>query len=138
MVELQHSSQTLPALHWTSKVLDPGMPNSAAPRAVVLLGHQALVPAQDGLGSDDASDLFEDLAAQDLAFDSETTTLIIAQAEASVAQLLAEDAVLLKEVLDDIPLLAVDPGGERDEEEFEGWWERVAHRGKDRLVACEI
>jgi len=57
--------------------------------------------------------------------------------EASVAQLLAEDAVLLKEVLDDIPLLAVDPGGERDEEEFESWWERGAHEEENRLVAFE-
>ena len=72
-------------------LLGPGTARSAASGAVVLPGHQTAIPAQDGLGSDDASDLFKDLAAQDLPFDSEATTLIIAQVEASVAQLLAED-----------------------------------------------
>ncbi len=116
-------------------LLGPGAPRSTAPGAVVLPGDQAPVPAQDGLGSDDASDLFKDLAAQDLAFDSEAATLIIAQTEASIAQLLAKDVVLLKEVLDDVALLAVDPGGEGDEEELEGGWERSAHGNHHRFVA---
>jgi len=34
-------------------------------------------------------------------------------------------------------LLTVDPGGEGDDDEFEGWRERGAHVGKDRLVACK-
>jgi len=105
---------------------------------VVLPGDQASIPAQDSFRSDDASDLFKDLAAQDLAFDGEATALIIARAEALVAQLLAEDAVLLKEVLDEVALLAVDPGGEGDKEELEGWGEQDAHGGENRPVTCEI
>jgi len=72
-----------------------------------------------------------------LALDGEAATLGIVEAEAAVAQLLAEDAVLLKEVLNDVALLAVDPGSEGDEDELEGWRERGAHVEKDRLVAFE-
>jgi len=72
-----------------------------------------------------------------LALDGEAATLGIVEAEAAVAQLLAEDAVLLKEVSDDVALLAVDPSGEGDEDELEGWRERGAHEGEDRLVAFE-
>jgi len=116
-------------------LLGPGASGSAAPRSVVLPGDQASVPAQDGLGSDDASDLFEDLAAQDLFFDSEATALIIAQTETSIAHLLAEDTVLLQQIFDDISLLAVDPGGKRDEEELEGRGARCSWRGES---ACGL
>ncbi len=118
-------------------LLGPEASGSATSGAIVLPGHQAAIPTQDGLRGDDACDLFEDLAAQDLTPDGEAATLGIIEPEVAVAQLLAKDAVLLKEVLDDVALLAIDPGGERDEEDFEGWWERGAHGGKDWPMAFE-
>jgi len=54
-------------------------------------------------------------------------TLGIIEAEAAVAQLLAKDAVLLN----DVALLAVDPGGGGDGEKLGGWRERSAHDGKN-------
>ena len=51
------------------------------------------------------------------ALHGEPSALFVGQAETALAELLAEDAVLLEEILDDVVLMAVDPAGEREEKE---------------------
>ena len=81
---------------------------------------QLSVPAQDGVGCDDGGNLAEQSTTEDLALRSESTSLVVGQAQAFAAELLLQHAVLLDEVVDGLGLVAVDPAGERGEEELEG------------------
>src|SRR5262245_12131170 len=47
----------------------------------------------------------------------EPSTLIVREAQASGSKLLAQDAVLFLQIVDDVTLLLVDPTGERDQDE---------------------
>ena len=76
--------------------------------AVVLLCDEPAVPAEDGVGCHDARQVREAAPAEDLAFDRQTAPLVVGEAEPSGTALCAEDAVLLKKVVDGRLLLAVD------------------------------
>jgi hypothetical protein len=52
-----------------------------------------------------------------MALRGEPPALVVAQAEALALQLLAEDPVLLHEVLENFLLVAVDPSGEGHEQQ---------------------
>ena len=78
-----------------------------------------MVPAQDGVGSDDGGDACENAATENLALRSESAALVIRESESLAAQLLLQDTVLLDEVVDDLRLMTIDPAGERGEEELE-------------------
>nr|WP_275942121.1 hypothetical protein [Haliangium ochraceum] len=88
--------------------------------AVVLLGDEVAISAQDRVGRDDAGVLAEQLATEGFALDCEATALRIGEAKASIAELLAEGAVLGLEILDELALLAVDPAGDGDPEDVDG------------------
>ena len=81
-----------------------------------LRGDQLTVPAQDGVGGDDAGDLTQQLAAEGVAPRCESAPLVIRQSKTLAAHLLLEDAVLLDEVGDGVGLLVVDEACEGDEE----------------------
>ncbi|WP_233104200.1 hypothetical protein [Haliangium ochraceum] len=68
--------------------------------AVVLLGDEVAIPAQDGVGRDDAGVFAQQLASEGFALDCKATALRIGEAKATIAELLAEGAILGLEIFD--------------------------------------
>jgi hypothetical protein len=62
--------------------------------------------------------LVQDAAAERSALRRKPAALVIGEPQATVAELLAQDAVLLLEVLDDLALAAVHPAGEHQQQEL--------------------
>src|SRR5262249_39352930 len=65
--------------------------------------------------------------AQHLRSGRQPTALVVAQTEPAPAQLLAEDAILLAKVIDDLQLLMIHPAGDGDQHESERI-QRLRHR----------
>ena len=78
------------------------------------------MPAQDGVRGDDGRDLVEETTTEGLALGCESSALVVVEPEGLAVELFFEDAVLLDEVLDDLVLLAIEPAGERGQEDREG------------------
>ena len=93
--------------------------STAAGAAVVCLGDQPPVPAENRVRRDDAGDLHPDAPSEFLAAHGESTALGIGQAKRPRAQVLPEDPILLPEIRDQIVLVAVHPASERENEELE-------------------
>ncbi len=87
-----------------------------------------MVPAQDRIWRDDRGDAGENAPTEDLALRCESAALVIRESESSPAELFLQDAVLLHEVLDNLVLVAIDPAGERGEEELKR--EEVGHHAR--------
>ena len=87
--------------------------------AVVLLGNQSPIPAEDGVRCGDAGHLHQDPAAEFPPPDGETPPLTVRQAKRTTAQLFAEDSILLTEVVDQIVLVPVQPASDRKHEEVQ-------------------
>ena len=85
--------------------------------AIVLLGDQSPIPAQDRVSGDDARNLAEDSPAELLPTYGEPTPLCVGQAECTTTQLLSEDSILLTEIVDQIFL--VTPAGDGEDEEVQ-------------------
>jgi len=66
--------------------------------------------------------------AEDLAFHRQPAALVVGEAQSSGSLRCAQHPVLLEQVVDDRLLLSVDPPGEQQAEEREGWRQRI-HRG---------
>ena len=92
--------------------------STAAGAAVVCLGDQPPVPAENRVRRDDAGDLHQDAPSEFLAAHGESTALGIGQAKRPRAQVLPEDPILLPEIRDQIVLVAVHPASERENEEL--------------------
>ena len=101
-----------------------GSTGSPSPCAVVLAGDKAAVPLTEGLGGDDGCDLEQGATAEGSRSDGKTPPLGVGEAEAPLAELFLEDAVLLAEVGKLSVLVAAEPSGHGDDEEVK---ERVAH-----------
>ena len=86
--------------------------------AVVRLGDQSPVPAENRVRRDDAGDLHHDAPSEFLAAHGESTALGIGQAKRPRAQVLPEDPILLPEIRDQIVLVAVHPASARENEEL--------------------
>ena len=71
---------------------------------VVLLGDELAVPAQDRIGGHQAAELVQGAAAERTARRRQPAALVVCESQATVTELLAKDAVLLLEVLDDLAL----------------------------------
>jgi hypothetical protein len=99
--------------------------------AIVLLGNEPLVPAEDRVGGHDAGDLAEALAAHGLALGGEAPTLSVGETKTTPSELLAEYTVLLLEVGDDILLLPGDPPSKGQQEKLQGtgWGEHEDKSG---------
>jgi hypothetical protein len=67
------------------------------------------MPAQDCFGSHDGGKLVEYLAAEDLAFDGEPTSLVIVEEYSFLPELLPEYVILSEEEVDGVLLVAIDP-----------------------------
>ena len=76
------------------------------------------MPSQDRVRREQRADFFESLAAEDLAFDRQSTPLIVVQQDPLLAELLFEHLVLGSQVLDHFLLLAIDPASEDDDIEL--------------------
>ena len=93
--------------------------STAAGAAVVCLGDQSPVPAENRVKRDDAGDLHQDSPAEFLAAHGKSAALGVGQAKRSRAQVLSEDPILLPEIRDQIVLVAVHPASEREDEELQ-------------------
>ena len=78
-------------------------------RAVVLLGDQQTIPAQDRIGGDDAGDVGEAPSAEDVAFHGQAASLVVGEANPLGTVRRAENPVLLAKVVNDGLLLSIDP-----------------------------
>src|SRR4051812_19498661 len=87
--------------------------------AVVLLRDKLAVPAQDRVGRDKTGELFQDAAAENSTLRREPAALGVREAHASIAELLAQHAVLLPEVREDLDLAPVHPAREHDQQELQ-------------------
>jgi hypothetical protein len=87
--------------------------------AVVLLRDELAIPAQDRVGRDQPGELFQGASADGSALRSEPATLGVAEAQVSVAELLAQHAVLLLEVLEDVDLAPIHPAREHEQQKLE-------------------
>jgi hypothetical protein len=96
--------------------------------AVVLLGDQPPVPAEDRVRGDDTGHLHQCAPAKSLAAHCESTALGVSEPKRSRTKLLAEDAILLSEIVDQIVLVAIHPASKRKYEELQ----RMGHR--ERLL----
>ena len=92
--------------------------STAAGAAVVCLGDQSPVPAENRVRRDDAGDLHQDAPSELLAAHGASTALGIGPAKRPRAQVLPEDPILLPEIRDQIVLVAVHPASERENEEL--------------------
>src|SRR5262249_45427821 len=92
---------------------------TASATAVVLRGDQGSVPRQQRVRRHDRRELAQQPSAERPGLRGEPTTLIVREAQASRSKLLAQDAVLFLQIVDDVALLLVDPTGERDQDELQ-------------------
>ena len=82
-------------------------------------GDESAVPGHDGIGADDRGHLAEGGQANGLTLGSQSATLIVRQPEPPIPELILQDAVLFLEVGNDLLLVAIEPSGQRDEENLE-------------------
>ena len=78
------------------------------------------MPAQDRVRGKQGGHFCQELAAEDLAFDGESASLVVSEQDAAVAELLFQDLVFGAQVVDDLLLLAIDPAGEASKENQPG------------------
>src|SRR5215831_6066768 len=110
-------------------------PRAAPSCAVVLLGDELAVPAQDRGRRHDAVDLREHPPPQYAALHREATALVVGESELSPSELLSEDPIFLLEVLDDGELATVDPAREEQQQELQrGGGHREHFTARRRLV----
>jgi hypothetical protein len=91
------------------------------------------VPGQQSLRRDDRRDLRQSAPAEPLGSGSEPTALVIRATNSAAAELLAQNPILLTEIVDCLLLLLIHPARDRDQHEPE----RIenAHRS---TVSCGI
>src|ERR1035441_4102055 len=83
---------------------------------VPLLRHQLPMPAQNGVRREQRTDLVQELATQDLAFDGQAAPLIVVEQDPFLAHLLSEHLVFRAQILDPFLLLVVDPPRENGQQ----------------------
>ena len=102
-----------------------GRPRRRAFGAIVFLGHQCPIPAQDGVRCDDTRDGRQSASAKNLAFHGQAAALVVGDVGPSRSVRGAEDSVLLEQVVNNCLLLSVDPAGEEENNEHERRRQRV-------------
>ncbi len=70
------------------------------------------MPSQKRFWRDDRRDFLKNASPEPLRLGRETSTLIVIQTQAPVAQLLAEYSVFLPQVIDRVPLVLTQPSGD--------------------------
>ena len=102
--------------------------------AIVLLGDQPPVPAENRVRRDDACHLTQDPPAEFLASHRESTALGVGQAKRSRTKMLPEDAILLPEIVDAIFLVASHPASQGQHEEVQSVGHGRRLHGSDTAV----
>jgi hypothetical protein len=77
------------------------------------------VPPQDRVWRHDGGDLTQDLPSQPMPADRQASPVGVSELEAPLTQLASKDAVLLHQIRDRLPLLAIQPAGEDGEHHVE-------------------
>ena len=111
-----------PAIRTTSSVTALGVigrPRRPASTAIVLLGDQTPVPAENRVRRDDACHLTQDPPAECLAAHREAPALGVGQTKQSRTKMRPEDAILLPEIVDEIFLVAIHPASQSQHEEVQ-------------------
>ena len=80
--------------------------------AVIFPSDKFSVPPKDRIRRKDTADVPQQSSTQFSAPDRQATALVTVEEYPSLAKLLAQDLVLLHQVIDDILLLAVDPASQ--------------------------
>ena len=96
-----------------------GAPSTPSRTAVVLLGDQPSVPAKDRVRRDDAGHLHQLAPAKLLAAHRESPALVVCEPKRSRTKLLAEDAILLSEIVNHIFLVAIHQASNSEHEELQ-------------------
>ena len=78
-------------------------------------GDELAVPTENRIRSHNRGELLEHLAAEDLSFDGEPPSLVIVEEYPFLPELLLENVILRKEVLNGILLPTIDPAGKDQE-----------------------
>jgi hypothetical protein len=86
--------------------------------AIVFCRDELAIPTQDGIRRHEAAKVAEHLAAERIATQCQAASLVIGEVQAPALELLAQNAVLLPEVIDDRELPAIDPTREQQEQKF--------------------
>ena len=76
------------------------------------------MPTQDRVRRKQRADLAEHFASEDLAFDSQSSALVVVEQDSLFAEFLSQHLVFGAEILDRSLLLLVDPASENQEEEL--------------------
>ena len=97
----------------------PGSSWPAIGRSVVLGGNELAVPGQQRIRSDDTGQPLQSSSAKNLCSDRESATLVVGQLKPSPAELLAENSILLTQIVDQVLLPAADPAGNSEDEEVQ-------------------
>jgi hypothetical protein len=86
------------------------------PAPVEFLGHEAVVPAQEGLGRRQRGHLFEALTPERVGERHEASAFGLGQMQPSAPELSFEDAVFLAQIIDDLLLVILDPPGDHGDQ----------------------
>ena len=78
------------------------------------------MPSEDGVWSEQGSDLSKGLSTQPLAFDGQQATLGIIKINAFFAELLLEDLVFGLQIFNGFLLAAINPSSQTDQENVPG------------------
>src|SRR5215472_7431792 len=78
-------------------------------RSIVFLGDQFPMPSQQGLGSDNAGDLGQNLSSQRFGLYGQSPALMVIEAHSPVTELFSKRPILLAKVVNDLQLAVVHP-----------------------------
>jgi hypothetical protein len=87
--------------------------------AIKLLRDESPIPAHKGIGGHQGGDVFALLAAQGIGQGRKAAALGVGAAPASLTELGFEKMIFLKEIGDDVFLVACDPAGEHGDEDVQ-------------------
>src|SRR5215472_13537414 len=83
--------------------------------SIVFLGDQFPMPSQQGLGSDNAGDLGQNLSSQRFGLYRPISALIVIEAHSPVTELFSKRPIFLAKVVNDLQLAVVHPPGNSDQ-----------------------
>lgn len=105
-------------------------PSSPVRSPVVLGGDESAVPGEQRLRGHDAAQTAQCSTPERLGADSQSSALVVGKPETAATELLAQYAVLLAKVINDVLLTTVDEASHRHDQELEG----EAVHGSDHTV----
>jgi len=117
-----HADHQLPDLVWGARTT-----TTTLLAAIIFPRDQSAMPGQQRLRRDQRGQFVKNPSAQFLGPDRQASTLVIVQAQPSVAELFPKNSVLFLEVVDDILLLLVQPAREGNHQQSKRIQSR-AHR----------